>query len=148
VGATFGKLRKSSIDKIEKKVNDVLDLVGMGNKKDIPSEELDLFDRKRLMIATALATDPMMLMLDEPVGGLGIKEQQKIIELIRRISSKKVSIILIEHVMTTLMNLSHRVMILHHGEKICEGFPKDVANDQKVIDIYLGTQPVGIQVTE
>lgn len=90
------------------------------------------------MIASALAADPKLLLLDEPAGGLIPKEMDKVSDVVELVRRRGVSIILIEHVMRFLMRLSSKVMILHHGEKLYEGGPEGVARDEAVVEVYLG----------
>jgi branched-chain amino acid transport system ATP-binding protein len=97
-----------------------------------------VLDRKLLMLAGALATRPKLLLMDEPVGGLNPQEIALMMDTVRRIAASGITIILIEHVMRFLVQLSQRVMIMHHGEKIYEGLPQGLVNDRTVIDVYLG----------
>ena len=100
--------------------------------------QLPVLDRKLLMLAGALATQPKLLLMDEPVGGLNPQEIDAMMEAVRRIASTGIAIILIEHVMRFLVALSPRVLIMHHGEKIYEGPPQGLVKDRQVIDVYLG----------
>jgi branched-chain amino acid transport system ATP-binding protein len=143
VGATFGDPEKGTkMDKndVENLIDETLDFTGLSAKRDIIAEELALMDRKLLMMASALVTKPTVLMLDEPIAGLGKVDSVQVMELIRNINKQGVTILLIEHVMEALMGLSERVMIMHHGEKICEGKPEKVAKDESVIEAYLGEE--------
>jgi branched-chain amino acid transport system ATP-binding protein len=100
--------------------------------------QLPVLDRKLLMLAGALATRPKLLLMDEPVGGLNPQEIEHMMDSVRRIAASGVTIILIEHVMRFLVQLSDRVMIMHHGEKIYEGPPQGLVQDRTVVDVYLG----------
>jgi len=117
---------------------EIVDFVGLGRRRDMPARSLTLSDRKRLEIARGLATRPEMLLLDEAMSGLNPTEIDEIIGLIRRIHARGVSLLIIEHVMQAIMALSHRLVVLHHGEKLAEGAPGVVACDRRVIEAYLG----------
>jgi len=115
-----------------------LKAVGLTGNDDAPAGTLPVLDRKLLMLAGALATRPRLLLMDEPVGGLNPRETDHFMEVVRNIAASGVTIILIEHVMRFLVQLSTRVMIMHHGERIYEGPPKGLTSDRTVIDVYLG----------
>jgi len=122
----------------EKRILEILKFVNLYRKRDVVSTSLPFDDLKRLEIGRALATSPVLLMLDEPVSGLTLEETDGFIDLIRKINSYGVTIIVIEHVMRALMNISRRIIVLDGGRKISEGTPKEVSRDQKVIEVYLG----------
>lgn len=115
-----------------------LDLVGLAARGDTPVRNLSVLERKLLMIATAMATEPKLLLMDEPVGGLNPEEIDRIIRLVERLIDGGLTIMLIEHVMRFLVTLSSRVMIMHHGEKIYEGSASGLAQDETVKSVYLG----------
>jgi branched-chain amino acid transport system permease protein len=120
----------------------VLDFIGLYPRRSQLAKGLTLGDRKRLELGRALATKPRLLLLDEIMAGLNPSEIEEAIALIQKIKKLGVTIILIEHVMQAVMNLSDQVIILHHGEKIAEGPPRQIATDEKVIKAYLGEEYV------
>jgi len=143
VGAYFGRDNRAvptlKVGRAAKEAADAaLDILGIADRADIVTARLPVLDRKLLMMASALATRPRLLLMDEPVGGLTVKEVDRVMEAVRAIKASGVTIILIEHVMRFLMQLSDRVLIMHHGEKIFEGLPAHLVNDRMVIDVYLG----------
>ena len=130
-GARFSK------DSVER-ADWALSLVGLIDQSNMAVETLPVYKRKLLMMAGALATKPLILMMDEPVGGLNPQEIDDIMEIVRKVSEAGVTILLIEHVMRFLVALSDRVIIMHQGENIYDGLPKGLASDSVVVDVYLG----------
>jgi branched-chain amino acid transport system ATP-binding protein len=111
---------------------------GLSNRRHYLAGNLSVLDKKRLMVAGALATRPKCLLMDEPVGGLTPREIDEVLELVKLIQKRGVSIIVIEHVMRFLVTVADRVMIMHHGERLFLGSPTDMANDERVAETYLG----------
>ncbi|MGQ0406565.1 ABC transporter ATP-binding protein [Leucobacter sp. W1153] len=117
-----------------------LEFVGMADRADEPSGDLPVYDKKRLMIASALASEPQMLFLDEPFGGLTDEEIDALLSLLQRINTEQgVTIVLIEHVMRALMALADRILIMDQGKTLIQGEPRAVMSDPEVIRVYLGT---------
>jgi branched-chain amino acid transport system ATP-binding protein len=123
-----------------RRAREAVAFVGLDGRLDAPAGALPLFDKKRLMIASAIATSPRLLMLDEPVGGLNPGEVDAVLALIRKIRSSGVTIVMIEHVMRALMSISDRVLVMNHGRLLFEGTPEDVQQHEDVIRVYLGTE--------
>ena len=117
---------------------ELLEFVGLSKMSAIPAGELTLVNQKRLDVAAALATKPELLMLDELMAGLTPTETAEAMELITNIRAKGITIFMIEHVMKAIMGVCDRIMVLHHGEKIAEGTPQEIAASKRVIEVYLG----------
>jgi ABC-type branched-subunit amino acid transport system ATPase component len=116
----------------------VLSFSHLDSIADEPAELLGVFDKKRLMIATALAMGPSVLLLDEPFGGLNPGEIVRTVELIRGVAALGVTVVCIEHVMRALVQIAARVLVMHHGRVFFEGTPQEMLKDRRVIEIYLG----------
>jgi branched-chain amino acid transport system ATP-binding protein len=120
-------------------VSDALAFTGFGPESFArPAAELSVYDRKCLMLASALAMSPRALMLDEPASGLTKPEIERLIALIRRIAARGVAILLIEHVLTVLLALSQRLMVFNQGSVLALGEPDSIVQDPEVIRAYLG----------
>lgn len=117
---------------------ETLEFTGLIKKKDIPAHSLTIVDRKRLGLASALATRPKLLLLDEVAAGLNPAEIDEVINLLKRIRESGVTLFVVEHVMRLIMSIADRIIVLHHGEKIAEGVPNEVARNRRVIEAYLG----------
>ena len=120
---------------------DILDFLGMTDLTHQLAGSLSVAGRKRLEIARVLATEPKMILFDEAMAGLRSRETEEIIELVRQISKQGVALLLVEHVMKVIMSLSDRIVVIHHGEKIAEGEPREIVINKAVIDAYLGEVP-------
>ncbi len=139
MGALFGSTRAhKDVRRAQAVADEKLAFVGLANKADQPAAQLTLGERKRLELAKSLATEPELLLLDEVNAGLNPAEIETAIDLMRKIRNEGVTLLVIEHVMKVIMDLSDRVIVLHHGEKIAQGSPDEVTNDEGVIRAYLG----------
>lgn len=141
IGALFGKSgMKRTTKEALKKVEEVLEFIGLEKKKDFPVEETTIPDRKRLELAKALAMEPEILFLDEVMAGLRPKEMEDVMGLIKELNQNGITILLIEHVMKAIMGISDRVIVLHEGRLIAGGTPEEISKDEKVIKAYLGSR--------
>jgi branched-chain amino acid transport system ATP-binding protein len=118
---------------------DLLDFVGIGKVWDDYARNLSYGDQRRLEVARALALRPKVLLLDEPTAGMNPQESARFVDFVHRVrDEQQIAVLLIEHDMTVVMRVSERITVLDHGEKIAEGGPDDIRNDQRVVEAYLG----------
>ena len=138
LGLYFGMSANMSSEERAQKAAELLEFVGLSEVAMTPAKDLTLANQKRLEVARALATNPELLLLDELMAGLNSTEVAQAMELVNRIRDKGITVMMIEHVMKAIMNVCERIMVLHHGEKIAEGTPQEIATSEKVIKVYLG----------
>ena len=138
LGSFFGTSTGMSSADATREAMESLEFVGLSAMRGTPAKDLTLANQKRLEVARALATKPELLLLDELVAGLNATEIAQAMELVTKIRNRGITILMIEHVMKAIMSVCDRIMVLHHGEKIAEGTPMQITNNQTVIDVYLG----------
>ncbi len=131
--------RTNSYDVAMEKAKKWIEFVGMAEKMDDRLATLNIGDQRKLEMARALATEPKLLLLDEVMAGLTPAEIDGVIDLVKKIRESGTTVLMIEHIMKALMQLSDRVVVLEHGEKIAEGTPEEIANNDRVIESYLGS---------
>jgi len=147
VGAMFGTRYKEVGEEEARRIaEEVLEFVGLADKKDLPARVLNVQEKKRLELARALAEEPKLLLLDEVLAGLTPSEVERMLGLLRQIRKEKgITMVMIEHVMHAVMNLADRIVVLHFGRKLAEGTPEEVANNPEVIAAYLGDPDLALR---
>ncbi|MDG6996243.1 MAG: ABC transporter ATP-binding protein [Nitrososphaerota archaeon] len=135
VGATYGNPAMTSPREAAENSISMMELDSIKNRY---VATLPFIDRRKVELARAIATGARLLLLDEPMAGLNPVEVAEFVRLVRKINSVGITVLIIEHVMHAVMQISSRIIVLDHGEKIAEGKPSEVSEDQKVIQVYLG----------
>ena len=128
---TFSRAMRERVDR-------ALELCRLTNRAETVARDVPVLERKLLMLASAVATEPKLVLIDEPVGGLNPHEVDDVMEIVLGLAAEGMTIILIEHVMRFLLQISSRVVIMHHGEKIYEGDTQGLLSDRRVVEVYLG----------
>ncbi|MGB7873695.1 MAG: ABC transporter ATP-binding protein [Anaerolineales bacterium] len=137
VGACFGR-ENQSLRNAAETAKEVLDFVELAERVDQMAGSLNVAQKKRLEMARALASRPYLLLLDEVLAGLNSSEIGNMVETVKKIRERGITIIMIEHVMKAVMNVSDRIIVLDYGQQIAEGTPEEISNNEKVIEAYLG----------
>jgi branched-chain amino acid transport system ATP-binding protein len=139
LGSICGSRTRSSAADARQKAMTFLELVGLAPKQSVLAKNLPIAEQKRLEVARALATEAELLLLDEVMAGLTAPELAVATDLIETIKNKGTTILIVEHVMQAIMAICDRIIVLHHGVKIAEGAPQEIAKNKTVIEVYLGT---------
>jgi branched-chain amino acid transport system ATP-binding protein len=138
VGALFGDQGRVSVRQANEEVARLLEFVGLSAVGGVPAKDLTLVSQKRLEVARALASKPDLLLIDELMAGLNPTEVAQAMDLVAAIRDLGTTVFIIEHVMKAIMSICDRIIVLHHGEKIAEGTPQEIATSRTVVEVYLG----------
>jgi len=147
VGACFGR-ENHGLGAATRIADEVMESVGLGDRADMLAGSLNVAQKKRLELARALAARPYLLLLDEVLAGLNTTEVTEMLDTIRQIQEQGITIIMIEHIMHAVMNVSHHILVLNYGELIAEGTPEEVAETPQVIEAYLGSPELADELLE
>lgn len=147
VGACFGH-ENQNLGNAARIADEVLEFVGLAPRADQLAGSLNVAQKKRLEMARALAARPYLLLLDEVLAGLNSSEIDGMVQTVLKIREQGITIIMIEHVMKAVMNVSDRILVLDYGQQIAEGSPEEIARNEKVIEAYLGDPKLAEQLLE
>ncbi len=147
VGACFGR-ENHNLGDAANIADEVLEFVGLDKRAGQMASSLNVAEKKRLEMARALASHPYLLLLDEVLAGLNPSEIDGMIQTVRKIREQGITIIMIEHLMKAMMNISDRIIVLDYGEQIADGTPNEIANNPRVIEAYLGNSNLADQLFE
>ncbi len=147
VGACFGR-ENHNLSQAADIADEVLKFVGLGNRTSQMASSLNVAQKKRLEMARALASHPYLLLLDEVLAGLNPSEIDGMIQIIRKIREQGITIIMIEHLMKAVMNVSDRIIVLDYGKQIADGTPNEITNNPHVIEAYLGDSSLANKLLE
>jgi len=140
IGALYGS--GLSLREAKEKGIEVLEFVGLKDKIHTVPDNITTHDRRRLELARALSTDPEIILLDETMAGLTPTEIEEVLDLLREVNKRGITIFMVEHIMKAVMTLCEKIIVLNYGQKIAEGAPQEVAENEEVIKAYLGDRYV------
>jgi len=136
---TGALLRDRRLTVARAKAQEAIGFVGLSAKSDTPARDLTTIDQRRLEMARALATEPRLLLLDEVMAGLNPAEIDQAVALVRKLQTRGLTIVIVEHVMRAIMAVARHIVVLDHGQKIAEGTPREIVENPEVIRAYLGS---------
>ena len=138
VGSLYGRDPAEDVKKAKAQSREILSFVGLYDKADAVASSLTLAERKRLELGRALAAKPQLILLDELMAGLNPVETEKVMHLVQEVRNSNITVFMVEHIMKAVLGLSDRVIVLSNGMKIAEGAPREIIDNQEVIEAYLG----------
>jgi len=138
LASVYGMGRNLGTPDRRREIEDLLQFSGLAPKVGVLAKDLTIIEQKLVELTRALATRPDLLLLDEVIAGLNPAEVGLACKMIKQIRNRGITIIMVEHVMSVIMNMSDRIIVLNHGEKIADGPPEEISRDRRVIETYLG----------